>query len=157
MKPAEIVQLWHHVNRQMYDIFRSTVRQYDLPAMSYLALRQIQKEPGITISELARRIGTAKSHVSNIADQLVREDFIEKRTDSSDQRILRLYLTRSAFGGLEGMGDRAEMLWAQVIEELPEGELEDFSRFLRKLLDALIRVNDKITDAESTQTSAEGS
>lgn len=157
IKPAEIAHLWHHVNRQMHDLFRTTVQKYDLPSMAYPVLRHIQKEPGITVSQLSRRFGTAKSHISKIADQLMRENFIEKRTDPSDQRILRLYLTPSALRSLKGMGDRATKLWAAVLDELPENESEDLLRFLRKLLEALVQVNNKIHAAETPQSSAEGS
>lgn len=153
----EIAHLWHHVSRQMYDLFRTTVQQYDLPSMAYPMLRQIQKEPGITISQLSRRLGTAKSHISNLADQLMRENFIEKRTDPTDQRLLRLYVTPTALEGLDGMRHRANQLWDAVLEELPEGGAEELLHFLRSFHAALMRVNNKINAAESPLSSAEGS
>lgn len=153
----EIAHLWHHVSRQMYELFRTTVQQFDLPSMAYPMLRQIHHEPGITVSELSRRLGTAKSHVSELADLLVREKFIEKRSDPQDQRLLRLYLTSTALEGLNAMRERANELWNALLEELPEGAAEELLRFLRTFHAALVRVNRKIQETEPPLSSAEGS
>lgn len=153
----EIAHLWHHVRRQMHLLFHTTVRQDDLPYMAYPMLRQIHKEPGITISQLSRRLDMAKSHVSNLADLLVREKFIEKRSDPKDQRLLRLYITPTARERMNEMRQRANQLWYALIEELPEGGAEELLRFLRTFHAALVRVNRKIQTAEHPLSSAEGS
>lgn len=149
LSTTEIAQLWRHVNRQMHELFRSTVQQYDLPPVAYLVLRHIQKEPGINVSQLARRLGIAKSHVSNTTEHLAREGFVEKRSDPSDQRILRLYLSESAQGRLDEMGNRSQAVWTLVFEEFPEDDLQDMARLLRLLLPALERANEKLCDKEA--------
>lgn len=151
---VEISQLWRHVNRQMRELIRSTVKEPHLPVLSFLLLRHIQDEPGITLSELARRVGTAKSHTSTMVEQLLQEGHIEKRSDPSDQRVLKLYLTEGATRCLEGMGDRAQEAWRIVIQELPEGEFEEVERFLRTLLSALERANARIEKADAEPRSA---
>lgn len=143
MTPSELAQLWRQVNRQMRELFRSAVDGYDLPPMAYWVLRRVRKEPGITISQLARRLGTVKSHVSTIADQLVKRVLIEKRPDPHDQRVVKLYLTPEAKGQLESMGDRSEAIWAIVFEELPATQRDELGEFLRTLLVALERAQKK--------------
>ena len=125
----EIAHLWHQVKRQMHHLFHTTVRTHDLPYMAYPMLRQIHKEPGITISELSRRLCMAKSHVSNLTDLLARENFVEKRSDPKDQRLLRLYITPTALEGLNEMRQRSNQLWYALIEELPEGGAEELLHF----------------------------
>lgn len=57
---------------------------------------------GVIVSELARHTEAAKSHVSNVIDQLVERDCVEKRPDPGDQRLQRLYVTRAAQRALSG-------------------------------------------------------
>lgn len=139
--PLEIAQLWRHVNRHMRSLFRNTVGTLDLQPFSFLLLRHIDETPGITVSELSRRVGASKSHTSTITEQLVQEGYVEKRTDPADQRLLRLYGTELAKETLDRFGARAEAFWTAVFEEFPSDELKDVERVLHRLLEALERFN----------------
>src|SRR5690606_5764279 len=55
--PTEVAQLWRRVNREVRELIRSTAKRDDLPPLTFPVLFHIQKEPGITVSELARKIG----------------------------------------------------------------------------------------------------
>lgn len=57
-----------------------------------IVIGQIKQEPGISISEIARKTGIAKSHVCNTVEYLNQNGWVEKQPDLSDQRILRLFL-----------------------------------------------------------------
>lgn len=145
--PVEISQLWRHVNRHMRSLFRSYMSEHDMPLLSYLLLRRIEEEPGITLTELARRVGSSKSHTSTMVDHLAQEGYVEKRSDPTDQRVIRLHVTQEAERSFERMGERAGQVWAIVLQELPEAEIDDVERFLRTLLRALERANARIHDA----------
>lgn len=147
--PVEISQLWRHVNRHMRALLRSSMCERDLSPLSFLLLRRIEEEPGITLSELARRVGSSKSHASTMVDQLAQEGYVEKRSDPADQRVIRLHVTKEAERTFERMGERAEEVWAIVLQEFSEAEIEDIERFLRTLLSALERANARIDRAES--------
>ncbi len=154
--PVEISHLWRLVNRQMRELIQRTVSEQPLPFLSFLILRRIQDEPGITLSELARRVGTAKSHTSTIVEQLVQEGYIEKRLNPADQRVLMLHLTETARRCLGGMEERAQDAWSMVLQELPEGEFYQVERFLRTLLAALERANARIERPDQATSEVEG-
>lgn len=137
----EIAQLWRHVNRQMRSLFRSTSAAFELPSLSLLLLRHIRHEPGITVSDLARRVGASKSHTSTLTEQLVRDGYVEKRSYPQDQRLISLFVTDQANQMLEKMGERAEAFWAAIFQEFPAEELENIERFLKELFKALERIN----------------
>lgn len=146
--PIEIAQLWRHVNRQMRSLFRSTSEAFELPSLSMLLLRHIRSEPGITVSDLARRVGVSKSHTSTLTEQLVRDGYVEKRSDPGDQRLISLFVTDQAKRTLEKMGERAEAFWATIFQEFPADELDNIERFLKELLKALEQVNSRKFDQE---------
>lgn len=138
--PVEIAVLWWHVNREMRSLLQRVGKECELPPFSFMLLRHIKEEPGITLSELARRVGAAKSHISTTLEHLVREGYVEKRSDPSDQRIQRLHATEAARRFFARMGDRAQGVWAVVLEEY-DGPSDEVARFLTALLGALERAN----------------
>lgn len=145
----EISLLWRHVNRQMRELMYRAGKEFDVPPFSFMLLRHIKEEPGITLSELARRVGAAKSHASTTVEQLVQDGYVEKRADPSDQRVLRLHVTEAARRMFAGLGNRAQGVWAIVLEEF-EGDSDDVARFFTALLSALERANARM-ERETTE------
>lgn len=135
----EIGELWHKVNREVHDRARQAFRGSKLPPVTLIMVRLMKKYPGITVGELARKSDMVKSHVSNMVEQLVREGFVEKRTDPSDQRLLRLFLTQAATDLIAEMEARVHQLWTSVMEDVPEEDLDDVLRGFRILVNALER------------------
>ena len=146
--PLEIAQLWRHVNRRMRALFRSAAREYDVPPFSFMLLRRIEEEPGITLSDLARCSGASKSHTSTIVDQLVQEGYVEKRSDPADQRVTRLHLTDAARRRFEGIEELAKDVWTIILQELPDAGIDDVERFLRSLLEAAERAHARLGQEE---------
>lgn len=137
------MQLWWRVNREIHDRYRQVFRELELPPMALMLLRTIVQEPGITVSELARRTGSVKSHVSTTVEQLVRLGYVTKRPDPSDQRLLRIETTQAALDLKAEMEAKAHALWSEILAEVGETEIEEMSRSLRTLLTALEKANGK--------------
>jgi DNA-binding MarR family transcriptional regulator len=91
-----LIDLLREVNRDIGEEVRKVMSKYDFSITTMMIVRQIKAEPGITISELARRTGIAKSHISNTIKELSLRGWVEIETDSSDQRRLRINLSQSA-------------------------------------------------------------
>lgn len=142
---AEVGELWRSVNRGVHEHFRQTFQEADLHFGAVHVLRYIKREPGVTVSELARRAGIAKSHVSKMIEQLCRRGYLEKRPDPSDQRLLHVHVTPAAADRVAEMEARGEAAWAGVMDQIPEGHLEDVARGLRILLTALEKSNARMS------------
>lgn len=107
----QLVDLMTAVHRQLHDHVRTVWEEREIPATQMMVMHQIAREEGITLSEIARRLGLAKSHVSKTVDELSTAGYLEKRPDPHDGRILRLHRTGS---GVQRFGQ----LHAQVRERL---------------------------------------
>jgi DNA-binding MarR family transcriptional regulator len=138
---VEIGELWHLVNREIHDQFRHAFSGTDMLPIAHILLRTIAQKPGITVSEVARRIGIVKSHVSKIVDQLVQQGYVEKRADPTDQRLLRIYITQEAKQKMTDFFHLAQGIWAQILADVPEEEQAGVVRSLEVLLAALQKVN----------------
>ncbi|WP_019373176.1 MarR family winged helix-turn-helix transcriptional regulator [Melaminivora alkalimesophila] len=134
---TEIPELWRQLNRQMHERFRATFRESDIQPHAFFMLRQITTNPGVTVSELARRVGMVKSHVSKTVDQLTRQGYLEKRADEADQRLVRLYATRSAQSLMAETEAIARRAWDEVLDRVAPEQLETVAEGLRILLSAL--------------------
>ena len=131
--------LWRSISREIGDRFRHAFRNSDIHFGMLVVLKQIEHEPGVTLNELARRSGVAKSHVSKMVDQAVKQDLVEKRPDPADQRLVRLFLTRAGEETITPIEARAKAVWATVIGAIPEGQVAEVNRGLQILLHALER------------------
>ncbi|WP_273378494.1 MarR family winged helix-turn-helix transcriptional regulator, partial [Symbiobacterium thermophilum] len=78
---TEISRLWHQVNREMRSLLDDAFRQSAMPPPVYFMLREIVREPGITVSELSRRVAMVKSHVSRTVDHMADRGYVRKESD----------------------------------------------------------------------------
>lgn len=141
--PMEIAVLWRQVNRRMRELLVRAGKEFDLPPFSFMLLRRIKEEPGVTLSELSRLMGAAKSHTSTTVEQLVRDGYVEKRSDPSDQRVIRLHITDEGLRFFARLGDRAQGVWTIVLEAY-DGPGEEVAGFLERLLAAVERATERM-------------
>jgi DNA-binding MarR family transcriptional regulator len=139
------------------DVFNSTIghllsmvcRTYRARASSILEsiglykgqemiLYRLRQEAGMAQSELAGCMHVKAATITHTLQRLERAGLIERRQDSSDQRISRVYLTPA--GG--AIVDQMDQIWVEL-EETSFGCLDEPERdTLRKLL---LKVYDHLT------------
>ncbi|MGE5675500.1 MAG: MarR family winged helix-turn-helix transcriptional regulator [Mycobacterium leprae] len=129
--------LWRSVNREIGERFRHAFRGSELHMGAIMMLRQLKEKPGITVSELARRSGMVKSHISKMIEQLCRQGYLEKRPDPDDQRLLHVHLAPAGESLVADGEARAAKVWAEVMRAVPEAQLPEVTRGLQILLTAL--------------------
>ncbi|MGI6164030.1 MAG: MarR family winged helix-turn-helix transcriptional regulator [Bacillota bacterium] len=125
------------VNRRMFGIAHTVLQQYGLPHSGMAIVGQILKAPGSTVSEVARRTGFAKSHVSKTVDTLSDQGFIEKRQDPSDQRLVRLFATDNLKERFSAMRDVMDHCMSEVLSVFPKQKLDSLVDGLKMLNAAL--------------------
>lgn len=133
----EIARLFHQINREVRDRMRRSFRDCQLPFGALHLLKEIQGDPGVTVNEVARRTGLAKSHVSKMLDYMVQQGYASKESDPADQRLLRIYLTPAGREMAEELQRRARRVWAEIVEAVPEEQVDEVLRGLRAMHAAL--------------------
>jgi DNA-binding MarR family transcriptional regulator len=119
------------------------MHQYGMPFQGPPILRMISKSPGITVSEISRKIGLAKSQVSSTLDKLVELGFVVRTPDPTDQRLVRLNTSALA-------QEHVMRVEAAVVERLNSAA----AGFPPELLDALISGLEELLVALEKETSA---
>jgi DNA-binding MarR family transcriptional regulator len=95
-----------------------------------------QKE-GITHSELAEQLHVRPATITNALKRMERAGFVERRQDTEDQRVSRVYLTDAG----RNIREAIEEVW----RELEEQTFAGFSSEERALLDRfLLRIRNNL-------------
>lgn len=67
-----------------------------LPEAQLELMRLVRQEPGLRVQDAAAGLGVAPNTVSTLVKQLAAAGLLERRADSADGRVTRLFLTRAA-------------------------------------------------------------
>lgn len=148
-----LILLLGEVNKAMFRQVRGFVHEskFSKPAMSIVG--HIMHDPGTTVSELSRRTGVAKSHVSKTVESLAEAGFIEKRPDPADQRLVRLYVGERAGEHFREMEAAIKQHLSNALARLPEQSVEAIIDGLQSLKAALLQDEPPQPGAESDQDS----
>lgn len=138
-----LIELLQEVNRGFREHIGEVLAGYKLPVAALTVLKMIREKPGITVSELARRTGFAKSNVSNVIDWLGRQGWVEKRADRTDRRILHLHLTDSAAGFLTAVKAEVRRRIGDLVAGIPENRTGELIEGLREIHEALKKAKEK--------------
>lgn len=115
------------------------MRRPELPPGAPLALHLIHSRPGLTVSELSRAAGQAKSNTSVLVDQLSGVGLVEKRADPSDQRLARVYATPLLEEHWTRMHRMMDEMMGELLADLTEDERTNLVTALRQLREAARR------------------
>ena len=133
----DLERLLKDVSRGIFGLMHEVIHQFRLPPGAKPVIHCILMEPGATVSEISRKTGVAKSHVSKIVEGLSREGLLEKRADPSDQRLARIYLTEQAADRFEAIRLERRRRLALVAADMPVGKIDEVIDGLRALKEAL--------------------
>jgi MarR family transcriptional regulator for hemolysin len=126
------------VNRLARREFDRRVRPLGLTRAQWLFLFHLDRQPGVTQSELADLLQMEKISVSRQADRLERAGWIERREDRADRRAYRLHLTPRASRIVEKLDRMATGLRADYLKGLPPARrtalVSDLNRIKANLL-----------------------
>ncbi len=125
------------VSRMHHNLVRSaeSAEERDLLSQtsSRLILRRLSRGDGIMQVELASDIELNTSTVSITLGKLENDGYIRRRTDKSDRRATRVYLTEKGLQLNEGMLNRLETYDARMMEGITPEETELIKGILIKM------------------------
>jgi DNA-binding MarR family transcriptional regulator len=94
-----------HLDEQLYSTLAKTslllgdsdnrfFQKYRLGSTRYYALVHVQQTPGISLSELSKRLLCTKGNATRILKSLESDGLLRRETDQRDNRALHLFLTQ---------------------------------------------------------------
>jgi DNA-binding MarR family transcriptional regulator len=109
-------------------------------------LHELQKAPGIGVSDLAHRLSIHQTTCSQLVEKLVARGYVVKTRSEQDQRRVGLTITRSAIKALADAPGPAEGLIPEALLGLSEATLKSLTKNLTELIDGLHLQDEQAAD-----------
>jgi DNA-binding MarR family transcriptional regulator len=97
------------------------------------ALLHLGHEGGLTMGELARRIGVTEKTVTGIVDRLERETYLQRERDATDRRVVRVCLTPKGREAHERIDAEIHRHIKEILGLLDPPDRQDLFRILEKI------------------------
>ena len=133
----DLVILINDVARLMRTRADQLARTQGLTRAQWVILARLEKQPGVSQSEMAALCEVEPITVARLVDRLEARGLIERRFDPHDRRMRRLYLLPSAQPVLAELHGYRDALRAAVTEGMSPAE-ED------ALIETLIRLRSRL-------------
>jgi DNA-binding MarR family transcriptional regulator len=115
------------------NIRRRLQQEFDLTLPRFDLLAQLDRVDSLKMSELSQRLMVTSGNVTGIADQLERDGWLTRESDTDDRRATRLRLSergRKRFGAMAAVHES----WViELMGSLDRNEQRELQRLLGKL------------------------
>lgn len=109
---------------------------------SYIYLRMVVENPGITQTELVDRIIIDRATVSKMLNKLEKENLIRRRPHPEDGRAIVLEPTEDALGIYDSAGEVLADYQAMMLEGVSPEDQAATLKALRQIAENIRRAND---------------
>lgn len=114
--------------------FKWVEQQTGISGALVWVLREVGQSPGLRVSELAETMAIHQSTASNLLDKLQERGLIQRDRSSDDQRVVRVFPTRSGEALVRRFPQSARGLLQESLLKLPSASLNSLNRLLEQLL-----------------------
>jgi len=121
----------NEVRRRLHTQFHTTLPRFDVLAQLDLARRA--NVPGLTMSELSRRLMVTNGNLTALVERLAREKLIRRATSASDKRMSIISLTAAGKRTLDAMTPAHRKWITGMFSGLSSDEREQLYALLGKL------------------------
>lgn len=102
-----------------------------------MSRRSIDRNPGISQTALSRAIGSDKSTLTPVLDDLVKRGLISRERTAADRRLYELTLTEPGRKAMRAMYECAQRYESELDDIVGPRDRAQFMRILRRICDAL--------------------
>lgn len=112
-------------------------RQSGVTGAQLWAMQELQETPGLKVGELAKRMALHQSTASNLIDKLESTALLRKERQTSDNRVVRLYLTDAGTALLAQAPSPARGVLPEALRMLDPEALGRLQAEMDELLDQI--------------------
>jgi DNA-binding MarR family transcriptional regulator len=91
----------------------------------------LSKRGDLTMNELSKQMGLAKSTMTRIVNNMVRGGWIERVRDQGDRRLVNVRLTQQGMEMAEKLGASSQEYIKRILNHIPEEKISQVVKSLR--------------------------
>lgn len=134
---------FQRIYRSVNDMIKQHVHE-DITTDQFQILQFIKQHEQVTSTQIAQTMGVGKSAITALVNRLVQKEFIERKRNEADRRVVYLRLTDN---GNNVVTATEKELYQFIEDKLSHFPVEDIEGFLH----ALEKLSDLMTDREGDQ------
>ncbi len=123
--------------------FVPTLKKHDLSAEQWRAMRILDQDNGLNISELSRRCYVLKPSMSRILRNLEGRGLIQRKAVLEDQRLSAIFLTKPGRELINVIAPSSEASYKQITKQFGNKKLSELTDLLDDLMEALNKLDSK--------------
>lgn len=138
----EVLQQFRVIYGTMRQYFREVEDRCGFSGSQMWVLQEVQRSPGVGVTELASRMGVHQSTCSQLVDKLVARGCLIRNRQHDDQRRVGLCLAPDGLTAIAALPGPAEGVLPEALAALPDVVLKTLHINLSELIRQLPRRND---------------
>ncbi len=136
----EVLKKLRMINGSVRQHFREVEQTCGITESQLWILQEINKSPGIGVSELANRLAIHQSTCSQLVEKLVALDLMQKVRSKEDQRRVGLQVTEAASKLLVKAPKPSGGILPKALQSLPVTALLELDNSLIEIIELLQKV-----------------
>ena len=128
------IELLFFAYRDFTDDADAMLVRYGFGRAHHRAIYFVGRYPGISVGELLAILKITKQSLARVLSELIREGFIDQRTDAADRRRRRLFLTPEAEALERSLTQRQSRRIAAAFAEAGDDATRGFTTVLRAII-----------------------
>jgi len=130
----DVLQQFRLIFGAMRHHFREVEERCGLSGSQMWVLQEIQRQPGMGVTELARLIGVHQSTCSLLVEKLVAQGCVERRAMHKDRRRIGLCLKEKGAVAIAALPGPAEGVLPAALSSLPDVVLKTLNINIAELI-----------------------
>lgn len=133
-----IIKAIHTLNHHFEKSIQKKVEQTGVTVPQLRVMKEVVKQQGISIKQLARNLNMTQSTVSGIVDRLISKGYLTKKTNAGDKRFAEIWYTPDVAKFLEK--DSSEFVHEaveDVFRQLQPDDMKVITVGMQLLLEAI--------------------
>lgn len=108
-------------------------REFNVPLSHVQVMAMLHDNGPMNVSEISRRLGIAKPNITPLIDRLIADQFVERRRDEHDRRMVIVSICQLGVERLMEIRDMMQELVAEWAVTLSASELKELNESLRTI------------------------
>ncbi|WEG13951.1 MarR family transcriptional regulator [Pullulanibacillus sp. KACC 23026] len=109
---------------------RQMLTEVGITPPQFVALQWISEEEGITIGELSSHLFLAFSTTTDLIDKLEEKEFVERKKDTKDKRLVRIFLKENGEAIIQSVIRKRQEFLGEHLATIPSEFVEAFQQGL---------------------------
>lgn len=134
--------LIHDVSRLRRIVVDRALKPLGITRSQWWVLAFLSRRDGMTQSALALDLDLTKVAIGGLLDRMEASGFVERRSDPSDGRARRVYLTKAGSKLVTTIRENVEQVELAILTKIPEKDLDQAADTLLSLKNTLLEMVD---------------